>query len=769
MNNTSFKLAFFFFLNFAAAQINGTISDSATNEPIQNVNIFAGDQGTTSDSFGEFSLDMPSGTDIEFSHIGYETVKIKGRSGMLVKMRENIIKSDEIIVNAGLIREKLKDKASSIFIATNEDIRDNATANFQDLVDEIPNLNWAGGTSRPRYFQIRGIGERSHYFGEGPPNFSVGFLVDNIDISGAGMVGQLFDINQVEVFKGPQSSVYGPNTIAGLITLFSKDPTNKLNLRSSLTLGSDNQLGFAAAIGNGITPRISYRLSSVVETSDGFRKNNSKNIKNSNGREEKMLRMKLKMVPINNISILSTLLFSKINNGYDVWAPDNNRSLKTYTDDPGKDSQDTYGLSIDGDIIFNKHIKVKNIISLTRTKAFHSYDADWGDSTYWMSVLGDSYFPIRDYYEESKNRLSNSLESRIYHNSTVLGLYRKELQEKQDAAGYIYAGDATDGTSEFQFNSIAGYIHHNMQLTDKLSFKSNIRLELIDYKYKGETQYGDSVLAPVSHEVQDDLGGYRAALSYKATNTTNFFFSSSRGYKSGGINQHPKLEDVSRPFGSEHADNLEIGFKYSGHRLRSSFTLFKTTRGNQQISISDQVVKDDPNAFLFYTSNAGSGRAEGIEFENAYSFSKKIKLSSNIGLLNTYVDNFKYQTKDWSGNIIEESGGGRPAAMAPPIMASLGLSVNIFDILVNTNISYKDGYYYSDSHNEKSDAYKLIDLNLTKEFGNFSFKFLVNNIFDERYPVRGFYFGLIPPDYPDQLWVSYGNPRQLAINANYSM
>ena len=303
------------------------------------------------------------------------------------------------------------------------------------MVDRIPNLNWAGGTSRPRYFQIRGIGERSHYFGEGPPNFSVGFLLDNIDISGMGMVGQLFDINQVEVFKGPQSSVYGPNAIAGLITLFSKDPTNELDLKSSLTIGTDNQLGFATVLGNGITPRISYRLSGVFETSDGFRKNISRDIRNSNEIEEAMLRVKLKMVPTKNVSILSTLLFSQINNGYDVWSPDNNMSLKTYTDDPGKDSQDTYGLSINGDIVLNKHFKLKNIISMTNTKAYHSYDADWGDSTYWIRKLGDVYFPIRDYYEESKNRRSYSMESRVYLNKIVLGLYKKELQEKQDAAG----------------------------------------------------------------------------------------------------------------------------------------------------------------------------------------------------------------------------------------------------------------------------------------------------------------------------------------------
>ena len=107
--------------------------------------------------------------------------------------------------------------------------------------------------------------------------------------------------------------------------------------------------------------------------------------------------------------------------------------------------------------------------------------------------------------------------------------------------------------------------------------------------------------------------------------------------------------------------------------------------------------------------------------------------------------------------------------MAPSIMASFGLTIDIFNLLVNADISYKDEYYFSDSHNEKSSAYTLIDLNLTKNLENFSLKFLVNNIFDKRYPVSGFYFGLIPPDYPDQLWVSHGNPRQIAITVNYNL
>ncbi len=91
MITASQKLAITLFLNFAFAQIDGSVFDSITNKPIQNVNISAGDVGTTSDKTGQFSLDMPLGTAVEFSHIGYETVKIEGRGGMSVSMREKII------------------------------------------------------------------------------------------------------------------------------------------------------------------------------------------------------------------------------------------------------------------------------------------------------------------------------------------------------------------------------------------------------------------------------------------------------------------------------------------------------------------------------------------------------------------------------------------------------------------------------------------------------------------------------------------------------
>jgi len=83
-------------------------------------------------------------------------------------------------------------------------------------------------------------------------------------------------------------------------------------------------------------------------------------------------------------------------------------------------------------------------------------------------------------------------------------------------------------------------------------------------------------------------------------------------------------------------------------------------------------------------------------------------------------------------------------------------------------LSHKGKYYFSDSHDQMSEPYSLVNLTVGKSFRNGTIKFWARNMLDERYAVRGFYFGLIPPDYPDQLWKSYGDPRQIGITLDYN-
>ena len=110
----------------------------------------------------------------------------------------------------------------------------------------IPNLNWSGDGHRARYFQIRGIGELEQY--EGAPNPSVGFLIDDIDFSGIGTVATVFDMESVEVLRGPQGSRYGANALAGLVYMRSTAPSAERDGRLQLTVGDDDALSIGCRI-----------------------------------------------------------------------------------------------------------------------------------------------------------------------------------------------------------------------------------------------------------------------------------------------------------------------------------------------------------------------------------------------------------------------------------------------------------------------------------------------------------------------------------------
>ncbi len=95
-----------------------------------------------------------------------------------------------------------------------EQLRATTQQHFEEAIREVPNLNLSGEGSRARYFQLRGVGELEQY--DGAPNPSIGFIVDDIDFSGLGSIGTLFDIDRVEVLRGPQGTRYGANALGGL-------------------------------------------------------------------------------------------------------------------------------------------------------------------------------------------------------------------------------------------------------------------------------------------------------------------------------------------------------------------------------------------------------------------------------------------------------------------------------------------------------------------------------------------------------------------------
>ena len=93
-------------------------------------------------------------------------------------------------------------------------------------------------------------GELEQY--EGAPNPSVGFIIDDIDFSGIGSIATLFDLQQIEILRGPQGSRYGANALAGLVYVQSAEPTDAFSGTVRLGAGGDNALTAGMALGGPI-------------------------------------------------------------------------------------------------------------------------------------------------------------------------------------------------------------------------------------------------------------------------------------------------------------------------------------------------------------------------------------------------------------------------------------------------------------------------------------------------------------------------------------
>ena len=144
---------------------------------------------------------------------------------------------EEVVVTADFRERRAAQLATPVTVLDAGTLEEAGVQHFEDVLLLVPNLNWSGETSRPRFLQIRGIGEREQY--QGAPNPSVGFIVDDIDFSGIGMVATLFDVEQIEVLRGPQGTRYGANALAGLVNLTTRAPGDEFEMRAKVDLGWD--------------------------------------------------------------------------------------------------------------------------------------------------------------------------------------------------------------------------------------------------------------------------------------------------------------------------------------------------------------------------------------------------------------------------------------------------------------------------------------------------------------------------------------------------
>ncbi len=327
----------------------------------------------------------------------------------------------------------------SVTVLDREELRETTQQHFEEAIRQVPNLNLSGEGSRARYFQLRGVGELEQY--EGSPNPSIGFIVDDIDFSGLGSIGTLFDIDRVEVLRGPQGTRYGANALGGLIYLRSMEPTRSHTATAEITAGSDGTAALGAAAGGPLGERAAYRASVQKYENDGFRDNVFLGRHDTYGRDELTARGKLAWTPSDRLTVDFAGLYVDVDNGYDAWAIDN--GFKTYSDKPGRDAQRSKAGSVRVTLELPK-LDLVSITGVADTDAVFSFDADWGNAAYWAPYVYDYVEGTqreRRTYNEELRLLSKPGAIAGGRGDWLVGVYALDLNERND---HRVAGVYTD-------------------------------------------------------------------------------------------------------------------------------------------------------------------------------------------------------------------------------------------------------------------------------------------------------------------------------------
>ncbi|MCE9614286.1 MAG: TonB-dependent receptor [Lentisphaerae bacterium] len=638
--------------------------------------------------------------------------------------------------------------------------------NLQNVLGDAPNLTWAGGTSRPRYFQVRGIGERSQFAGEGPPNFSVGFVQDDMDFSGIGMQSSLFDVEEVDVLRGPQAAVYGSKALAGLIDIRTRPPTPTPEGHAYTTVGTDHTYGLGAAASGPLThdPSVlATRVSVERVYMDGFRHNAYLDRDDTDARDEWTTRAKLRWQPNEEVQWDLTTLWALSDNGYDEFTPDNN-GFTTYSDTPGQDRQRTGGTSLRGTWLGPAHYRVLSISSYVDSDITYSYDADWGNDAFWAAppyhfdpaAEGYRYAYAEELRRTRRNatqdfRLISEPGGEILGNSSAwhVGAFGSWLGEQDDYQGF--------GTlnSDYDAWSGAGYGELSTRLTDTTVLRSSLRVE------ERLTDYSDA--QGVAFDGSDTMAGGRVAVEHKLDDDALVFAGVSRGFKGSGVNQNPALPPEKRKYDPETLWNFETGTRASlfDGWTTGALTLFYMAREDLQIGTSYQADPNDPSAFVYFTDNAASGYNYGAELEGTQKLCAFGELFGNLSLLDTAYENY------------ESAGGdarldGRDQPYAPAYSYLVGTRWHApCGLFTRAEVEGKDAFYLSDENDARSDPYALLNLSVGYAQQAWTLTLWGRNVLDKQYVTRGYVFGLEPPEFNDKLYQDYGDPAQFGATLEY--
>lgn len=718
---------------------------------------------------------------------------------------------EEIVVTSARRRaEDVQDVPIAVSILTDKFLEDNNIMDLGDISNVVPNAVISAGraTNSTVIAYVRGLGQNDPLWGFEP---AVGIYMDDVFIARPqGALLDVYDVQSIEVLRGPQGTLYGKNTLAGAIKYNTRDIVGDTYARADVTIGSYSQLDVKGSASTGITDNFYIGGSFAYLTRDGYG-----NIKDG---ETPLPR------PYNKVGddvSNKDLLAARINA---TWLIGDNTKLKFAADTVKDDSHsvgsrrlnDNWGPALKGRYDTQTDLPV-SADSVKMTGASLKLESTLSDS--WGMKLIGAYrkgetlgyidfealnqpaFNVLGQYDDNQTSFEAQFNYQGERLAAVMGAfyYDGDACGAYDAVlGLFGITSLVDGCVNTE--SISVYADASYALTDKWNLSVGGRWNQDDKKasvfaatYLGVLTGYQTAFDPnnmpanltllsvdsdyTNSNTFDDFTP-RISLDYTINDNMMTYASYTNGFKSGGFDMRGNqaaYPDTVDGYDSESVDSYEIGLKTTSldGRLIFNVTAFYADYTDVQITTQQFVELNGIPTNATAVQNAGQQVNKGLELEAVWSVNDYFRLSGVVGFLNADITEFLTSDPANPGTIIDISNTVDPL-FSPDMTAAL--SSEFFWDMAGGNGYARLGYSYVDdikvmnlvpSVGDQS-AYGVFNATVayTTSDGNWRFALSGNNLTDEEYLQAGYDFGPTM-NYIGQLGF-YGAPRTFSLSATYT-
>lgn len=644
----------------------------------------------------------------------------------------------EVTVTAQRRAERLQDTPVAISAFDERALRVRQIERMDDLARATPNVTiepTPSATNGAKVF-IRGIGTDESLFTADP---AVAIYVDDVYVPRIqGSLFALYDIERVEVLRGPQGTLYGRNATNGAVRYITRKPTGEANFTAQAKLGNFSRTDFRVSGGGAITDTLSWNAGVMYLNHDGTLKNLTTGSEvNDNKFRAARLQLNQKIGEDSNLLFAADYLADRstpyfpVGIGRDFPETNLDGNLFTFnstlTPADGLNEMDQWGTSLTWTTPIGG-------LDLTAVAAYRTYDWDFSSDL-------DGVDAVRLHLTQLQRQRNYSGEIRIASDSGALkwsgGLYYLREKNRQPTRQDVFAIGGTNLLQQ-ETKAWAAYVDGTYSVTDQLRVTAGLRYSSEDKSFSvaGRNAAG----APTFNVDLSDSWStptYRLVVDYDFLPDVMGYVSYATGFKSGAFNGRGATAAAITPVNEEEVRTAEAGIKseWLNRRLRANVTYFFTVYKDLQVNgLSPTGV--------FTLVNAAEAEFQGVELELAAVPFEGLQLAANVGTLNAKFTRSR-------------PGSGFNAALEPKgapeltwnASASYEHAAGSGSLNWTANVSHSSDYFQNTANNPtiKTDAHTLLNARVAylSQGGTWEAALWGRNLTDERYYTGGLYVAAI--------------------------